>query len=80
MRLERDSLGDLVLGGMIILKRMLNEEVSILICFIFRSLIRSKNINNQQNSVQHSMMYFIHSTGLFEMIVWVLTTCHTQYT
>jgi len=52
MRLERDSLGDLVLGGMIILKRMLNEEeVSILICFIFRLLIRSKNINNQQNAV-----------------------------
>jgi hypothetical protein len=31
MRLERDSLGDLVLGGMVILKRVLNEEeVSVL--------------------------------------------------
>jgi hypothetical protein len=48
---KRACLGDLVLGGMIILKGMLNKkEVSVVICFIFRSLVRSKNLNNQQDA------------------------------
>ena len=35
-------------------------------------------ITQQQNSIKSSRVH-IH-TGLFKMIVRVLTTCHTQYT
>jgi hypothetical protein len=50
--MERGRLGDLVVGGMIILKRILNkEETSVLICFFFRSLFRSKNVDNQQSAL-----------------------------
>ena len=45
-------------------------------CYAVRSTVLISNIRN----VKSIYYAYFHCTGLFEMIVGVLTTCPTQYT
>ena len=58
------------------LSKCVNNSILLVFC-----MFRTSFVNHQEDYIVHAALYGIYIyTGLFKMIVGVLTTCRTQYT
>jgi hypothetical protein len=56
------------------------EQEAIFINLLVQNIHKCETNNKNQTINNNKAIIKINNTGLFEMIVGVLTACHTQYT